>query len=280
MRRPQRSELTRSESCQSGPASSTTTFLPAFASVAANTEPEAPAPTMTASTFGRVAMSPPLQRHDVRLIRNAEELVALDRAVDHVDRVASHKEIDERRGGSLPALQLPLSHEIDEVALRIARQPGEALIRLRRGRAVDRSDRRLVEVRVRRAHVHDARLEQRRFRRHRDLLIDEMRNAGGACAGHQRLAHRLQRFRLARLEEPEGHALRLCFARREQNLCTADGESERAERAAHELASADHAASSPGDRVCSHYTPRSVDELIALEERIGTGELAELGGMA
>src|SRR5438876_3542711 len=99
MRRPQKSELTRSESCQSGPVSSTTTFFPAFASVAANTEPEAPAPTMTTSTFSptfsRVAISPPLQRHDVRLVRNAERLVAFDRAVHHVDRIAAHHEVDE-----------------------------------------------------------------------------------------------------------------------------------------------------------------------------------------
>src|SRR3954471_6829794 len=291
MRRPQRSELTRSESCQSGPASSTTTFLPAFASVAANTEPEAPAPTMTASTFGRVAMSPPLQRHDVRLIRNAEELVAFDRAVDDVDCVASHEEVDEGRGRSLPALELPLSHEIDEVALRVAWQPGEALIRLRGGSAVDRRDRRFVEIRVRRAHVHDARLKQRLFGRHRDLLIDEMRDAGGACAGHQLLAHRLERFRLARLQQTKGHALCARRARREQNLCTADGECERAERAAHEVASADHGCLLPGGQVCGHYTPaircqapnsraRSVDELIALEERIRTGEVADIGGVA
>src|SRR5207247_9117981 len=95
MRRPQKSELTRSESCQSGPVSSTTTFLPAFASVAANTDPEAPAPTMTASTFSRVAISPPLQRHDVRLVRNAERLVAFDRAVHHVSRIAAHHEFHE-----------------------------------------------------------------------------------------------------------------------------------------------------------------------------------------
>src|SRR5438876_11802337 len=99
MRRPQKSELTRSESCQSGPVSSTTTFLPALASVAAKTEPEAPAPTTTTSTFSRVAMSPPLERHDVRLVRNAERLVALDRAVHHVYRVAAQDQVDEAGGG-------------------------------------------------------------------------------------------------------------------------------------------------------------------------------------
>src|SRR5438876_10281925 len=109
MRRPQKSELMRSESCQSGPVSSTTTFLPAFASVAANTDPEAPAPTMTTSTFSRVAMSPPLEGHDVRLIGNAELRIALDRAIDHVDRVAAQHEIDEARGRRrLPSLELVL----------------------------------------------------------------------------------------------------------------------------------------------------------------------------
>src|SRR2546428_1395079 len=151
MRRPQKSELMRSESCQSGPVSSTTTFFPAFASVAANTEPEAPAPTMTASTFSRVAISPPLQRHDVRLVRNAELGVALDRAIDHVDRVAAQHEIDEARGRRrLPSLELVLAHEIHELALRVHRKPREALVGLRGGRLVDRADRGLVEVRVRR----------------------------------------------------------------------------------------------------------------------------------
>src|SRR5438093_12037604 len=145
MRRPQKSELTRSESCQSGPVSSTTTFLPALASTAANTEPEAPAPTITASTFSRVAMSPPLERCDVRHVWNAERLVALDGAVHHVDRVAAQHEIDEPRRRPLPALQLSLTHEIHEVALRVAGQPAEALVGVRRRGAIDCRDRRPVE---------------------------------------------------------------------------------------------------------------------------------------
>src|SRR5947207_3085592 len=133
MRRPQKSELMRSASCQSGPVSSTTTFLPALASVAANTEPEAPAPTMTTSTFSRVAMSPPLQRRDMRLVWNAERFVALDRAVHHVDRIAAHHEVGETLSRSLPSLQLALSHEVHHFALRRYGQPGKALIGLRRG---------------------------------------------------------------------------------------------------------------------------------------------------
>src|SRR5215470_942727 len=123
MRRPQRSELTRSVSCQSGPASSTTTFLPAFASVAAKTDPDAPAPTTTTSTFSRVAMSPPLERRDVRLIRDAERFVALDGAVDDIDGVAAQQEVDEARRRPLPALQLSLAHQVDELALRIGGEP-------------------------------------------------------------------------------------------------------------------------------------------------------------
>src|SRR5258708_39480077 len=84
-RRPQMSDEMRSEVCQSGPLSITTTRLPAFASTAAKTEPDAPAPTMTTSTFSWVAMSPPLFRRDVRHVGNAERLVTLHGAVDHVD---------------------------------------------------------------------------------------------------------------------------------------------------------------------------------------------------
>src|SRR5712692_2951886 len=164
MRRPQKSELMRSESCQSGPVSSTTTFLPALARTAAYTEPDAPAPTMATSTFSRVAMSPPLQRRDMRHVGNAERLVALDGAVDHVDRVAAQHEVDEASGRSLPALELVLAHEVDELALLVARKPGEAASALRPARAIDRAERGAVEIRIRRADVEDARFQQRFFR--------------------------------------------------------------------------------------------------------------------
>src|SRR5882757_7434712 len=95
MRRPHISELIRSVSCQSGPASSTTTFLPALASTDAYTEPEAPAPTMTASTFS-FAMSPPPLRRDVGHVRHAEGLVALHGRVHDVDGVAPQHAVDER----------------------------------------------------------------------------------------------------------------------------------------------------------------------------------------
>src|ERR1700754_1510500 len=88
MRRPQMSDEIRSESCQSGPLSISTTFLPALASTAANVEPDAPAPAITTSTFSStfccVAISPPLVRGDVRHVGDAEALVSLHRPVDDV----------------------------------------------------------------------------------------------------------------------------------------------------------------------------------------------------
>src|SRR5215831_6248066 len=117
MRRPQISDEMRSEVCQSGPLSITTTFLPALASTAAKTEPDAPAPTMTTSTFSCVAMSPPLFRLDVGHVGNAQRLVAFHGAVDYVHRVAAHDQIDEGACRTLPAVDLVLPHRIDEIAL-------------------------------------------------------------------------------------------------------------------------------------------------------------------
>src|SRR6201989_2296243 len=112
----------RSVSCQSGPCSRMTTFLPAFANTAAKTEPDAPAPTMTTSTFS-FAMSPPPVRSDVRHVGHAEHLVALHRAVDDVDCVAAQHVVDERSGRTaLPAFELALTHQVDEFALGIGRK--------------------------------------------------------------------------------------------------------------------------------------------------------------
>src|SRR6476646_7495184 len=79
-RLPQKSELIRSDICQSGPDSSRTTFLPAFANTEANNEPDAPAPTMTTSTFSRVAMSPPLRWFDVGHVGHTKRGISVDRA--------------------------------------------------------------------------------------------------------------------------------------------------------------------------------------------------------
>src|ERR1700739_3534844 len=114
MRRPQMSELMRSVSFQSGPCSKITTFLPCAARTAANTEPDAPAPTMATSTFSCVAISPPRRRRDVRHVGNGELGVAVDGAVDHVDGVAAGHQIDERSGRALPAVDLVLAHAVDE----------------------------------------------------------------------------------------------------------------------------------------------------------------------
>src|SRR5580704_10880016 len=105
-RRPQMSELMRSVSCQSGPRSSSTTFLPARVSMAANTAPAAPAPTMTASTFSSSAMSPAPFGQDMGHVGNAEPCEALDRAVDHIDRVVAQGAVDKALPGSLPVLEL------------------------------------------------------------------------------------------------------------------------------------------------------------------------------
>src|SRR5215510_15291622 len=140
IRRPHISELMSSESCQSGPASRTTTFLPAFASTEANTDPDAPAPTMTTSTFS-FAMSPPPLWNDVGLIRNAEHLVSLHRAVDDVDRVAAQDGVDERRRRTLPAVDLVLAHVVHELDLLIGSRLGELVAEQALAAFVDGRDR-------------------------------------------------------------------------------------------------------------------------------------------
>src|SRR5262245_47911951 len=106
-RRAQMSELIRSASRQSGPCSITTTFLPARASTAAKTDPAAPAPTMTASTFS--AMSPAPLGQDMRHVRDVELREPLHGAVDDVDRVVAQRAIDERLRRSLPVFELALA---------------------------------------------------------------------------------------------------------------------------------------------------------------------------
>src|SRR5207249_3599483 len=149
-----------SDSCQSGPASRSTTFLPAFARTEANTDPDAPAPTMTTSTFS-FAMSPPLLWNDVGLIRDAEHLVSLHRAVDDVDRVAAQDGVDERRRRALPAVDLVLAHVVHELDLLIGGRLVELVPQPSLARAVDGAHRGAIEVHERRPHVEDARLQQR-----------------------------------------------------------------------------------------------------------------------
>src|SRR4051812_38427732 len=189
----------RSESCQSGPDSSTTTFFPARASTGAYTEPDAPAPTMTASTFW-FAMSPPLQRRDVRHVGDAERLVAFFGAVNHVHRIAAQHEVDESPGRPLPALHLVLPHEVHQLALLRVRKLREAAAVQPLRCAIGGADRRAVEVEIRRTHVEDPRLEQRLFRGHRDLVVDEVRDAGGARARDKGLTERLDDLGFGALE--------------------------------------------------------------------------------
>src|ERR1700743_2158065 len=104
----------RSESSQSGPCSSSTTFLPAFASTDANTEPDAPAPTMTTSTFSLV-ISPPLFRWNMRHIGNAQRLVAFHGPVDDIDGIGAQNSVNQRAGLAGPAFDLVLPHQVDEL---------------------------------------------------------------------------------------------------------------------------------------------------------------------
>src|SRR5271167_2764059 len=117
MRRPHMSDEIRSVSCQSGPLSINTTFLPALASTAANVEPDAPAPAITTSTFSCVAISPPLVGCDVRHVGDAEALISLHGAVDDVDGIAAQHEIGEPGRRALPALDLVLAELVDEIVL-------------------------------------------------------------------------------------------------------------------------------------------------------------------
>src|SRR5262249_24775459 len=230
----------RSGRCRSGPCSSTATFLPAFASTAANTEPDAPEPTMTTSTFS-LAMSPPLGRRDVRHVRNAEAGIAFHGAIDDVDGVTAQDEVDERRARTLPALDLVLADAVDQAALLRFVELGKGAAAVGGlARFIDRGERGAIEVGVGRPHVEDARLEQRLFGRTRDLLIDEMGDAGLARPGNERLAQRIEGRSLRRCQRAQRHALRARRGGREQHLGAAHGEGERAEpRAFHQGASFD-----------------------------------------
>src|SRR5712675_1212812 len=239
MRRPHISELMSSESCQSGPASKSTTFLPAFANTEANTDPDAPAPTMTTSTFS-FAISPPPLWSDMGLVRDAEHLVALHCAVHDVDRIAAEDGVDERRRRTLPAVDLVLAHVVHELDLLIGWRLGELVAEQALAAAVDGGDRGAIEVHERRAHVEDARLQQRLLGRDRNLVVDEMRDAGGARTLHQRVADRLDDVGLGLLEQTERDVARARLSRRQHDRRAAHREGERTQRRAlHEGASFD-----------------------------------------
>jgi len=97
------------------------------------------------------------------------------------------------------------------------------------------AERRAIKIRVRRPHVHDARLEQRLLGGNRKLLIDEIDDAGVLGAGNQRLAHGAQRGRLFGVKRAQRNVLRLRLPGRQHDLGAADGKRQRADgRALHE----------------------------------------------
>src|SRR5689334_13105002 len=168
MRLAQMPELIRSESFQSGPRSITTTFLPARASTAAKTAPAAPAPTMTASTFSNVAMSPAPRRRDVRHVGRSDPLEARDRSVDHVDRVVAQRQIDIGLRGALPALELTLPQRIDEIALLGGIERRVAALVLGLAGALDAGERGAIEIEIGRAGLGHPDGEQRLLGRDRE----------------------------------------------------------------------------------------------------------------
>src|SRR4051812_44061174 len=192
-RRAQMSELMRSESCQSGPCSSTTTFLPARASTAANMAPAAPAPTMTASAFSKAAMSPAPLGKDMGHVRHAEPGKALHGAVGDIDRVVAQRAVDERLRRALPALDLVLAQAGDEVALLGVGEVDILSAKQRLAHPINPAQGCAIEIDIGRADFADADGQQRVARRQRQLLVDEMRDAGLARAKRKRFAHRFER---------------------------------------------------------------------------------------
>src|SRR5947199_630737 len=94
----------------------------------------------------------------MRHVGNAEGGVALHRSVDHIDGIVAQHDVDEAPGRTLPAVDLVLTHGIDELAplaLIELREPTAVAARLTR--ALDRAERRPVEIHKRRPHVEDAR---------------------------------------------------------------------------------------------------------------------------
>src|SRR5262245_7052208 len=240
MRRPQISELIKSSWLQSGPNSRITTFLPARASTSAKIAPVGPAPTMATSTFSCVAMSPPRLRQDVGHVGDAQALEALDRAVDRVDAIVAEDAVDLPLRRPLPVFVPGLPQESDELALLFGAELGKFLAVLGPALAVDLGKRSAIKVHERRPRIGDAQCQQGFVRRHRALLIDEMRDAGLPGARHHGFAESLQRLCVVGAEHLERYALSLRLARRQQNFDAADRERQCADRGAfHERAAFD-----------------------------------------
>src|SRR5215831_15905344 len=149
----------------------------------------------------------------MRHVWNAKGFVALHGSVDDIDGVAAQHEVDEGSTGSSPALDLVLTHSVDEIVLLARtelREFAAAVDRLTC--AVDSIDRSAIEVGVGRANIEDARFEQCFFRRNRKLLIDEVSDTCRTRTGDERLAQCLNGLRLVGLEQAERHTLRAGLA--------------------------------------------------------------------
>src|ERR1700675_2780560 len=94
--------------------------------------------------------SPALRRCDMGLIGHAEMGVAIHGAVDDVDRVGAKEEIDERRARALPAVELVLAHQVDEIVLLAGAEGCESFAEFGLAGALDRAERGTIKVRVRR----------------------------------------------------------------------------------------------------------------------------------
>src|SRR5215472_10988502 len=188
-RRPQISELIRSESCQSGPAPARRLSCLALPSPQRRPSPTHPRRPRRRRLFHLSPWSPPLFRRDMRHVRNAEGFVAVHRSVNDIDGIAPQYQIDERCPGTLPTLDLVLAHGVDEVVLLGRTELCEFAAAVERlARIVDGAQRSAIEIGVGRANVKNARFEQGFLRRNGKLLIDEISDTCRTRAGDERLA--------------------------------------------------------------------------------------------
>jgi hypothetical protein len=125
----------------------------------------------------------------MRHVWNAEGFVAFHRPIHDIDSVTAQHQVDERSSGALPALDLVLTHGVDEIVLLARTELREIAAAVQRlARVVDSIDRSAIEVGVGRANIEDARFEQCFFRRNRKLLIDEVSDTCRTRTGDKRLA--------------------------------------------------------------------------------------------
>src|SRR5262249_43292032 len=191
---------------------------------------------------------------DVRHVGNAQRVVAGHRTVDDIHRIEAQHGIDEAAAWSLPAFDLVLAHIAYEIALLGFSELGKAATAMKRlTGAIDRAHRRAIEIRIRRAHIEDAGLQQRFLGGDRNLLIHEVGYASLARTRDERLAQRFERGRLLGGQSPERNALRTRRAGRKQHLDAAHREGKRADpRASHEGAPFDLLHVSPPFEVLAH----------------------------